>query len=265
MEPFILRFIDLPKSLAEYGSDSSFEILCHALIEDVELAETVFRVLSTLSISTFETVYMVVFSSFFAVLFGLPLGILLSTTKEGGLLSSPRFNRALGAIVNTVRSFPFIILIILLFPLSRLLIGTSIGSSAALVPLSIAAIPFVARLFESALEEVDKGLIEATLSMGANRFQVIKMMVIESMPALVNAATTTVVSLIGYSAMAGAVGAPGLGDLAIRIGYQSSDTVILTSTCFLLVVLVQAVQSLGDWLSGALRRHDFGIFQRFLG
>ncbi|TLD99428.1 ABC transporter permease [Helicobacter muridarum] len=219
--------------------------------------------ISDISDATIETSYMVFFSSFFAVLFGLPLGILLSITKVNSIFPKPMLNNILSTIVNIVRSFPFIILIILLFPLSRFIIGTSIGSTAAIIPLSIAAIPFVARLFESALEEVDNGLIEATLSMGASKFYVVKMMIMESMPALVNATTNTVVSLIGYSAMAGAVGAPGLGALAINIGYQNFDTLTLFLTCIMVIILVQLVQAIGDRLSRALRTHNFGIFDKF--
>ncbi|RDU73182.1 ABC transporter permease [Helicobacter aurati] len=253
----------MPESLKEYPSENSFEILCYTLLGDPDVAERFFHVASDICNSTLETIYMVFFSSFFAVLLGLPLGILLTVTKAKAIFPQPVLNRILGTIVNTLRSFPFIILIILLFPLSRLIIGTSIGSSAAIVPLSIAAIPFVARLFESALEEVDKGLIEATLSMGATKLDVVKMMVAESMPSLINAATNTIVSLIGYSAMAGAVGAPGLGALAINNGYQNSDTLILFLTCIVIIILVQFVQSVGDWLSHALRVHHFGILQRF--
>lgn len=262
MQPFILHFINMPQSLQDSQSESSLEILCYVLIENPDIAERTFNVISDVYYSTIETSYMVFFSSFFAVLFGLPLGILLNITRSGSIFPKPMLNKILGIIVNTVRSFPFIILIILLFPLSRYIIGTSIGSTAAIIPLSIAAIPFVARLFESALEEVDNGLIEATLSMGASKLHVVKMMVVESMPALVNATTNTVISLIGYSAMAGAVGAPGLGALAINIGYQNSDTLTLFVTCVMVIILVQLVQVIGDWLSHALRVHDFGIFGR---
>ncbi|PAF47635.1 ABC transporter permease [Helicobacter sp. 12S02232-10] len=205
--------------------------------------------------STLETIYMVFFSCIFAVLFGLPLGVFLQITKQDGILPMPMLNKALGGIVNTARSFPFIILIILLLPLSRLIIGTSIGSTAAIIPLSISAIPFVARLFEGALAEVPKGLIEATQSMGANKFMIVKMMIAESLPSLVNALIITTVSLIGYSAMAGAVGAGGLGDLAIRIGYQTYRPDVLLYSVITIIVLVQIIQTSGDLVVKRLRKY----------
>ncbi|PAF42784.1 methionine ABC transporter permease [Helicobacter sp. 11S02596-1] len=205
--------------------------------------------------ATLETIYMVFFSCIFAVLFGLPLGVFLEITKAGGILSMPTLNKILGGIVNTARSFPFIILIILLLPLSRLIIGTSIGSTAAIIPLCISAIPFVARLFEGALAEVPKGLIEATLSMGANKFVIIKVMIAESMPSLVNALIITTISLIGYSAMAGAVGAGGLGDLAIRIGYQTYRPDVLFYSVITIIVLVQVIQTSGDLIVKRLRKY----------
>lgn len=205
--------------------------------------------------STLETIYMVFFSCIFAVLFGLPLGVFLQITKQDGILPMPMLNKALGGIVNTARSFPSIILIILLLPLSRLIIGTSIGSTAAIIPLSISAIPFVARLFEGALAEVPKGLIEATQSMGANKFMIVKMMIAESLPSLVNALIITTVSLIGYSAMAGAVGAGGLGDLAIRIGYQTYRPDVLLYSVITIIVLVQIIQTSGDLVVKRLRKY----------
>ncbi|WP_029364332.1 ABC transporter permease subunit, partial [Helicobacter pylori] len=171
--------------------------------------------------ATLETLYMVFVASFLAVVFGLPLGVLLLVSKKGHLLNKPLLHKILDTSINMTRSFPFIILIILLLPLSRFLIGTSIGSSASIIPLAISAIPFVAKLFENSLMEVEHGKIETTLSLGASNLEVIKMMLLESLPSLVNNITITLISLIGYSAMAGALGAGGLGDLAIRIGYQS--------------------------------------------
>nr|AAC45667.1 AbcD [Helicobacter pylori] len=171
--------------------------------------------------ATLETLYMVFVASFLAVVFGLPLGVLLLVSKKGHLLNKPLLHKILDTSINMTRSFPFIILIILLLPLSRFLIGTSIGSSASIIPLAISAIPFVAKLFENSLMEVEHGKIETTLSLGASNLEVIKMMLLESLPSLANNITITLISLIGYSAMAGALGAGGLGDLAIRIGYQS--------------------------------------------
>lgn len=205
--------------------------------------------------STLETIYMVFFSCIFAVVFGLPLGVFLHITKDNSILAMPMLNKILGAIVNTARSFPFIILIILLLPLSRFVIGTSIGSTAAIIPLSISAIPFVARLFEGALAEVDKGLIEATQSMGANKLNIVKMMIAESLPSLINAIIITTISLIGYSAMAGAVGAGGLGDLAIRIGYQTYRPDILLYSVITIIVLVQIIQTSGDLVVKKLRKN----------
>lgn len=205
--------------------------------------------------STLETIYMVFFSCIFAVVFGLPLGVFLHITKDNSILAMPMLNKILGAIVNTARSFPFIILIILLLPLSRFVIGTSIGSTAAIIPLSISAIPFVARLFEGALAEVDKGLIEATQSMGANKLNIVKMMIAESLPSLINAIIITTISLIGYSAMAGAVGAGGLGDLAIRIGYQTYRPDILLYSVITIIILVQIIQTSGDLVVKKLRKN----------
>ncbi|WP_233709984.1 MULTISPECIES: methionine ABC transporter permease [unclassified Helicobacter] len=191
---------------------------------------------------------MVFGSSLLAVIFGLPLGIFLFITQKESILPMPNLNRAIGSIVNIIRSFPFIILIVLLLPISRFLIGTSIGVGAAIVSLSIAAIPFVARLFEGALSEVDRGIIEANLSLGATKLTLIRVIVDETLPSLINALTIAVISIVGYSAMAGVLGAGGLGDLAIRIGFQSNKPDILFSTVFIMIVLVQCIQFLGDWV-----------------
>lgn len=202
-----------------------------------------------------ETLYMVGASCFLAVVFGLPLGVFLCITKKRSIMPMPITNKILGGIVNVVRSFPFIILIILLLPLSRYITGTSVGSTTAIIPLTISAIPFIARLFEGAFDEVDKGLIEATKSMGAKKITIVKMMIFESMPSLVNAITITIISLIGYSAMAGAVGAGGIGDLAIRIGYQTYRPDILMYSVITIIILVQIIQSGGDLIVKILRRH----------
>ena len=202
-----------------------------------------------------ETLYMVGTSCLIATIFGLPLGILLCITKRGNLTPFPLLNAIIGGAVNIVRSFPFIILIIVLLPLSRLIIGTSIGSSAAIIPLSIAATPFIARLFEGAFDEVDRGLIEATKSLGGSNLTIIKVMILESLPALVNAITITIIGVIGYSAMAGAVGAGGVGDLAMRIGYYSYRADILAYCVVAIILLVQVVQSVGDGVVKYLRRN----------
>ncbi|MDU9761634.1 methionine ABC transporter permease [Helicobacter pylori] len=207
--------------------------------------------------ATLETLYMVFVASFLAVVFGLPLGVLLLVSKKGHLLNKPLLHKILDTSINMTRSFPFIILIILLLPLSRLLIGTSIGSSASIIPLAISAIPFVAKLFENSLMEVEHGKIETTLSLGASHLEVIKMMLLESLPSLVNNITITLISLIGYSAMAGALGAGGLGDLAIRIGYQSYRGDVLFYAVVVIIVLVQIIQSAGDYVVKRLRKHKY--------
>lgn len=204
--------------------------------------------------STIDTLIMVFFSSFFAVLFGLPLGVFLFITQKDSIMPMPTINKVLGIVVNITRSFPFIILIVLLLPLSRLLIGTSIGVSAAIISLSVAAIPFIARLFEGALSEIDKGLIEATTSLGASKFTLIKMILIETLPSLINAFVIAVISIIGYSAMAGAVGAGGLGDLAIRVGYQSNQPDVMLYTVLIIIIMVQIIQTIGDSIVNYLRK-----------
>ncbi|WP_455939881.1 methionine ABC transporter permease [Helicobacter fennelliae] len=228
-------------------------MLAHDIAQN--LTQSLYKNYSIISQATYDTIYMVAIAIIFAVFFGLPLGIALSITKKGKIISAPWFNVVLGWSVNIVRSFPFIILIILLLPLSRLIVGTMIGPTAAIVPLGIAAIPFIARLFEGAFEEVDKGLIEATTSMGATKFEIIKMMIAESMPGITNAIIITIIGLIGYSAMAGAVGAGGLGDVAIRLGFQSYESDILLSSVIVIIVLVQWVQSIGDRLVANLRKN----------
>lgn len=206
-------------------------------------------VFSMIWTSTLETLYMVFFSTLFSLLIGFPIGILLTVTKEGNILESPKLNKVLDFIINTLRSFPFIILMILLFPLSRIIVGTTIGSTAAIVPLSISAAPFVARMIEGALNEVDKGLIEASSSMGANNWTIIfKVMIPETMPHIIHGITVTVISLIGFSAMAGTIGAGGLGDLAIRFGYQRFKTDIMVYAVIVIIIVVQILQSLGNYL-----------------
>ncbi|MGL2349993.1 methionine ABC transporter permease MetI [Helicobacter pylori] len=207
--------------------------------------------------ATLETLYMVFVASFLAVVFGLPLGVLLLVSKKGHLLNKPLLHKILDTSINMTRSFPFIILIILLLPLSRFLIGTSIGSSASIIPLAISAIPFVAKLFENSLMEVEHGKIETTLSLGASHLEVIKMMLLESLPSLVNNITITLISLIGYSAMAGALGAGGLGDLAIRIGYQSYRGDVLFYAVVVIIILVQVIQSVGDYVVKRLRKNKY--------
>ena len=199
--------------------------------------------------STLETLYMVFFSTIFSMVIGFPIGILLVVTKEGNILERPTLNKILEVCINTLRSFPFIILMICVFPLSRIIVGTTIGVNAAIVPLSISAAPFVARMVEGALNEIDKGLIEASSSMGASNFTIIfKVMIPETLPHLIHGLNVTVISLIGYSAMAGTIGAGGLGDLAIRFGYQRFKTDIMIYSVIVIIVLVQLIQSFGNYL-----------------
>lgn len=203
---------------------------------------------------TLETLLMVVPSALIAQALGTALGVLLTLTRPGGLKPQAALHRVLDAVVNVGRSLPFIILLVLLIPLTRLLTGTSIGSTAAIVPLTVAAIPFVARLVDGALQGVPQGVGEAARAMGASTFQVIsKVLLPEARPALIHSFTVMVVSLISYSAMAGAIGGGGLGDLAIRYGYQRFETGVMVATVVMLLLLVQGVQWLGD---AAARRTD---------
>ena len=194
-----------------------------------------------------ETVYMVVVSMVLSTAVGVPLGVLLHTTAKGGILESPVLNKGIGAVVNAIRSIPFIILLVAIIPFTRLLVGAAIGTTAAMVPLVIAAIPFIGRQVETSLKEVPYGLVEAAESMGATPFQIIwKVLLPEAMPSIASQLTTAVISLVGESAMAGAVGGGGLGDLAIRYGYQRFRPEVMLATVILLIVLVQAVQFLGN-------------------
>ena len=200
-----------------------------------------------------ETVYMVVVSLIVATIIGVPLGVLLHTTSKGQILESPAVNRVVGAIVNAVRSIPFIILLVAIIPFTRLLVGTAIGTTAAMVPLVIAAIPFIGRQVETSLKEVPFGLVEAAQSMGATPAQIIwKVLLPESMSSIVAQLTTVIISLVGESAMAGAVGGGGLGDLAIRYGYQRFRPEIMLATVIILIVLVQLVQFVGNTLAKRL-------------
>ncbi len=200
-----------------------------------------------------ETVYMVVVSMIVATIIGVPLGVLLHTTSKGQILESPAVNRVVGAIVNAVRSIPFIILLVAIIPFTRLLVGTAIGTTAAMVPLVIAAIPFIGRQVETSLKEVPFGLVEAAQSMGATPAQIIwKVLLPESMSSIVAQLTTVIISLVGESAMAGAVGGGGLGDPAIRYGYQRFRPEIMLATVIILIVLVQLVQFVGNTLAKRL-------------
>jgi len=213
------------------------------------------EMLALLFKSLWETTYMVAVSSFISALIGIPLGIVLVTTDKRHILENITINKVLGVIVNATRSTPFIILMVAIIPLTRLLVGTSIGTNAAIVPLCIAAIPFVARIVESALKEVDYGVIEAAQAMGASPMEIIrKVLIPEALPAIILGLTLTIISLIGYSAMAGAIGGGGLGDLAIRYGYQRFRADIMLITVIILIGQVQIVQSTGDYLARRLNK-----------
>ena len=202
---------------------------------------------------TIDTLIMSIASCFFAYVIGLPLGIWFSVTTPDGLRPNRAVNTVLGWIINIGRSIPFIILLVAIIPFTRLVVGTSLGVRGALVPLPVAAAPFVARIVEQSLAEVDKDLIEAAHSFGASNFQIVtKVMLKESLPSLVRGVAITFVNLLGYSAMAGTVGAGGLGDLAIRYGYQRFQGDVMLAAVILCVVLVQAFQSLGDWLARSI-------------
>ncbi len=210
--------------------------------------------LSLVGEATSETLIMVFTSTFFSVLLGLPLGVLLCISDpQGGIKPRSILYLVLTRIVNIVRSFPFIILMILIFPLSRIIIGTSIGTSATIVPLSIAAAPFVARIIETALKEVDPGVVQAARAMGSTTTQIIvKVLIPEAMPSLVAGITLTIINLIGYSAMAGAIGGGGLGDLAIRFGYQRFRPDVMVASVVVILLLVEIVQFLGSKISASL-------------
>jgi D-methionine transport system permease protein len=198
--------------------------------------------------SLWETVLMVAVSGVASAVIGIPLGVILRLTDRGGVLQNRVVNGVLGAIVNAVRSVPFIILLVAIIPFTRLIAGSSIGTAAAIVPLTIAAAPFIARLVETALREVDAGLIEAAQAMGATTAQIVfKVLLPEALPGIVAGLTITFITLTGYSAMAGAIGGGGLGDLGIRYGYQRFLPDVMLAVVVVLIVFVQAVQSLGDW------------------
>ena len=212
------------------------------------------QIVTLVGSATLQTLAMVFSSTLFSLILGFPLGILLCVTDPvSGIMPKPVLNQVLSRIVNILRSFPFIILMILLFPLSRIIVGTSIGTRATIVPLSIAAAPFVARIIETSLKEVDPGVIQAAKAMGSTNMQIIiKVLVPEAMPSLVSGITLTIINLIGYSAMAGAIGGGGLGDLAIRYGYQRFRTDIMIAAVVVILVLVEVIQFIGPKISSGL-------------
>ena len=204
--------------------------------------------------ATLQTLAMVLASTVFSLKLGLPLGILLCVTDPvTGITPRPVLYQVLTRIVNALRSFPFMILMILLFPLSRLIIGTSIGTAATIVPLSIAAAPFVARIIETALKEVDPGVVQAARTMGSTNTQIIlKVLLPEALPSLVSGVTLTIINLIGYSAMSGAIGGGGLGDLAIRYGYQRNQPLVMIPAVIIILIIVEVIQFIGSRISSGL-------------
>jgi D-methionine transport system permease protein len=212
--------------------------------------QNLYKLLPELLFATWQTIYMVGMSSMLAILLGIPLGIILLTTRPHGILANPTLNKVLGGLVNALRSIPFIILLVAIIPFTRWVVGTSIGTTAAIIPLTVGAIPFLARIVENALEEVNAGLIEAGHAMGASAGQIIRhILVPEALPGIINGVTVMVITLVNYSAMAGVVGGGGLGDLAIRYGYQRFDIMVMLTTIVILIIMVQLMQMLGDYLA----------------
>lgn len=209
--------------------------------ENIDLA------LTLLPLQIWNTIYMVFAATFFALLIGIPLGVILTVTDRGQIKECPKLYKILETIVNIGRSFPFAILMVALIPFTRWIVGTSLGTTASIVPLTVAAAPFIARLVESSLKEVDKNILEAAAVMGSNTWQtIVKVLLPEALPSIISAVTLTIVNLIGYSAMAGLVGGGGLGQVAIQYGYNRFNTFIMVVTVILLILLVQAVQWAGN-------------------
>lgn len=205
--------------------------------------------------ATGQTLVMVLVSALVAALVGLPLGVLLLVTRKRHILAMKSIHMSIVALVNVLRSIPFIILMVAIIPLTRLLVGSSIGTAAAMVPLAFSAVPFFARIVEGALAEVPQGLIEALQAMGATPMQIItRVLIPEALPAIVRGFTLTAITLVGYSAMAGAIGGGGLGDLAIRYGYQRFEVSVMIETIVILVVMVQLMQFLGDYCAAKLKK-----------
>ncbi|MCR4742617.1 MAG: ABC transporter permease [Treponema sp.] len=212
------------------------------------------RLGAVLGEATVQTLLMVALSTIFSVILGVPLGILLCTSDpSGGLKPCKLLNQILSVIINILRAIPFVILVILLFPFTRVIVGSAIGTKASIVPLTIAAAPFVARVIESSLKEVDAGVIQAAKAMGSTNKQIIfKVLIPEALPSIVNGITLTIINLIGYSAMAGTVGGGGLGDVAIRYGYQRYRVEYMISSVVIILILVEVIQLLGTYISNKM-------------
>jgi D-methionine transport system permease protein len=217
------------------------------LSNNIELA------LNLLPLQIWNTIYMVFVATFFSIVIGLPLGVILTITDQGQIKQNALMYKILETIVNIGRSFPFAILMVVLIPFTRWIVGTSLGTTASIVPLTIAAAPFVARLVETSLKEVDRQILEASIVMGSNSWQIVtKVLLPEALPSIISATTLTVVNLIGYSAMAGLVGGGGLGQVAVQYGYNRFNTFIMIVTVILLILLVQIVQWIGGYLAGSI-------------
>jgi len=211
-----------------------------------------------LSVGLGETLYMAILSTVIALALGLPLGIILVITGKGHVLEAPRINNVLGTIINILRSFPSVILIVLLLPLSRFIVGTTLGATAAIVPLSIGSAPFLARIIENCLKEVSFGKVEAAMAIGANPATIVsKVLIPEALPSLIRGVTIAVIAIIGFTAMAGMIGAGGLGSLAIRFGYMRFRNDVMFATVVILVILVQMVQWGGDLLAGYINKKRY--------
>lgn len=219
------------------------------------MSEFITLIIKLLPSATLETLYMVFVSTLVATIIGGPIGVILIISAKGGIQENIPLSQTLSSIVNIGRSFPFVILIISIMPLTRLIAGTSLGTTAAIVPLTIAAIPFVARVIEGSLMEVDKGIVEAAQAMGATTWQIIyKVLVPEAMPSMVNGITLTIINLIGYSAMAGMVGGGGLGKVADQYGYKGFNGPVMIATVILIIILVQIIQWLGNTIAQAINK-----------
>jgi D-methionine transport system permease protein len=217
--------------------------------------------LHLLPLQLWNTLYMVFASTFFAIVIGLPLGVILTITDRGHIQQNAPLYKILETIVNVGRSFPFAILMVALIPLTRWIVGTSLGTTASIIPLTIAAAPFIARLIETSLKEVDRHILEAAIVMGSNSWQIVtKVLLPEALPSITSAITLTIVNLIGYSAMAGLVGGGGLGQVAIQYGYNRFNTFIMIVTVILLILLVQLVQWGGSYITRSISKKRGKLF-----